>query len=190
MKKGNAKYYIIGAVLVISIALAIYSFSGNKSKGKRGIIIGDSQSPYIAKQSQKAKLLHNESGENALWKVGQNLFWLLNAVKKYPVTKDVGYVVVSIGTNGGFNTNDNIKELVKEIERVFPNATLIGVKGSWGWGNNTLKNGVDESKVNKYYNVFSDLGVKIVPTPIGENEPHGDRPSYKKIGKELDNLIK
>ena len=43
---------------------------------------------------------------------------------------------------------------------------------------------------NKYYDKFSELGVTIVPTPIGAVEPHGDRPSYKQIGKELDDLIK
>lgn len=186
----------IGGVLIIILIIvtiyAIYSFSNKnisnkKSKGKRAIIIGDSQTPYIAKQSQKVKMLGKVGGEEVLWKGGQNLNWLLNAVKKYPITEDVGYVVINIGTNGGFNLKDNILGLVNEIKRVFPNATLLGVKGSWGWGGNINKT---EKQVNDYYNEFAKLGVKIVPTPIGAVEPHGDRPSYKLIGKELDNFIK
>ena len=188
-KKDNLTYYYIGGALLIGAVLYIvYSFSRNKnkSKGKRAIIIGDSQTPFIAKQSQKVKMLGKVGGENVLWKGGQNLDWLLNAVKKYPVTEDVGYVVINIGTNGGFNLKENISGLVSEIKRVFPNSTLLGVKGSWGWGGNSNKT---ENDVNKYYNKFAELGVKIMPTPIGPVEPHSDRPSYKQIGKELDNVI-
>jgi uncharacterized protein (UPF0333 family) len=182
---------VLIVILIIVVIYFIYSFaekntSSNKSKGKRAIIIGDSQTPFIAKQSEKVKMLGQIGGEDVLWKGGQNLNWLLNAVKKYPVTKDVGYVVINIGTNGGFNIKDNILGLVNEIKRVFPNATLLGVKGSWGWGGNINKT---EKQVNDYYNEFAKLGVKIIPTPIGAVEPHGDRPSYKKIGKELDSFI-
>lgn len=188
-KKDNLTYYYIGGAVLLGVAFfVIYSFSKNKnkSKGKRAIIIGDSQTPFIAKQSTKVKKLGEQGGENVLWKGGQNLNWLLSAVSKYPVTEDVGYVVINIGTNGGFNQKDNVEGLVSEIKRVFPNATLLAVKGSWGWGGNINKT---ESQVNDYYNKFAKLGVKIVPTPIGPVEPHGDRPSYKQIGKELDSLI-
>jgi len=188
-KKDNLTYYYIGGAVLLSVVILIIfnsSKNKNKSKGKRAIIIGDSQTPFIAKQSQKVKKLGEQGGENVLWKGGQNLNWLLSAVSKYPVTEDVGYVVINIGTNGGFNLKDNIEGLVSEVKRVFPNANLIGVKGSWGWGGNINKT---ESQVNDYYNKFAKLGVKIVPTPIGPVEPHGDRPSYKQIGKELDALI-
>jgi hypothetical protein len=197
MKSEDKMFYakIVGIVFATGVLLfAIKKLYGkNKSNSKlksgKSIVIGDSQTPYIAKQSQKADLLGNTAGENVLWKGGQNLKWVKDAVSKYPVSKDVSNVIISIGTNGGFNANDDISGLVQELKRVFPNANLIAVKGSWNWGYNTEDRGVNENKVNKYYGKFSNLGVKVIPTPIGPIEPHGDKPVYKQIGKEIDNII-
>jgi hypothetical protein len=189
-KKDNLLPYYIGGGLVIAISIYLfYSFMKNskKPKSNKAIIIGDSQTPYIAKQSSKAKLLGATGGESVLWKGGQNLKWLFDAVKKYPVTEDMGYVVISIGTNGGFNTKEDIPGLISELKRVFPNAKFLAVKGSWGWGGNTNKT---ETQVNAYYDIFRKWGVEVLPTPIGAVEPHGDRPSYKKIGAEIDAKIK
>ena len=188
-KKDNLLPYYIGGGIVIALGLYfIYSFTKDKKpKSNRAIIIGDSQTPYIAKQSQKAKMLGEVGGTMSLWQGGKDLAWLLKAVKMTPVMEDMGYVVINIGTNGGFNPKDDIAGLVNELKRVFPNAKLLAVKGSWGWGGNSNKT---ESQVNAYYDIFAKNGVKVLPTPIGPVEPHGDRPSYKKIGAEIDAEIK
>lgn len=153
----------------------------------RSIIIGDSQTPFIKKQSSEIQMLGSVGGENVLWKGGMGLKWLKNAVSNYPVTKDIKNVVINIGTNGGFNPNDDIDGLVNELKRVFPNAKLFVVKGSWGWGGN--KN-VTESKVNAYYKKFENEGVEIINPAIGSvKDPHANLPIYKEIGKSIDNAL-
>lgn len=167
----------------------------NKSKQKEtidgntgeNIVIGDSQTPHVARQTYKADLISNTSGERSLWQGSKTLSWLLNAVANYPVDKKVKNVIICIGTNGGFNKRDNIAGLVSELKSTFPNAKLFVVKGSWGWGGVAKKT---EKDVNEYYDIFSNLGVEVIPTPIGNIEPHGNRPVYRIIGSEIDSMIK
>lgn len=156
-------------------------------EGGRSIIIGDSQTEYIAKQSKKIQMLGSVGSEQNLWQGGKGLSWLKSAVSKYPVTKNVSNVVINIGTNGGFDLKENIKGLVSEIRRVFPNAKLFAVQGSWGWGGNAKKT---ETDVRNYYNKFAEQGVTIIKPPIGAIKPHGDKPVYKLIGANIDKAIK
>ena len=115
------------------------------------------------------------------------LSWLKNAVDKYPLRKDVGSVVVNIGTNGGFGQKDDIAGLVSSLKEKFPNAKLFAVQGSWGWGGN--KNITNEA-VKSYYDKFKAEGVKIVNPPIGVvSDPHSNLPIYKEIGKSIDSLV-
>ena len=159
----------------------------NNNSATKSIIIGDSQTPFIAKQSQKIKMLGSVGGENVLWKGGMGLKWLKDAVTKYPVSNDVKNVVINIGTNGGFNANEDIAGLIKELKRVFPKSKFYAVKGSWGWGGNKS---ITEQKVNAYYNKFKNNGVTVLQTAIGSvTDPHGNLPIYKQIGKEIDNQI-
>lgn len=151
------------------------------------IVIGDSQTPHIARQTNKADLISDTPGERSLWQGSKRLSWLLNAVSNYPIDKKVKNVIISIGTNGGFNKGDNIAGLVSELEGTFPNAKIFVVKGSWGWGGVAKKT---EKDVNEYYDIFSNLGVEVIPTPIGNIEPHGNRPVYRIIGSEIDSMIK
>jgi hypothetical protein len=187
----------IGFAIVFSFA-AIYNKRQNSERQSddeeddsttgRSIIIGDSQTPYIAKQSTKIQMLGQTGGENVLWKGGMGLSWLKGAVSKYPVTKDVSNVVINIGTNGGFNSNEDIAGLVNQLKRVFPNAKLFAVQGSWGWGGN--KN-ITKSKVDSYYDNFEKEGVTIITPAIGVvADPHGHLPIYKEIGKSIDAAIK
>ena len=159
----------------------------NNNSATKSIIIGDSQTPFIAKQSQKIKMLGSVGGENVLWKGGMGLKWLKDAVTKYPVSNDVKNVVINIGTNGGFNANEDIAGLINELKRVFPKSKFYAVKGSWGWGGNKS---ITEQKVNAYYDKFKNNGVIILNTAIGSvTDPHGNLPIYKQIGKEIDNEI-
>lgn len=150
------------------------------------LVIGDSQSPYVANGSTEFKLISSKGSEDSLWLGGKTLSWLLSAVKKHKGSSNVKNIAIVIGTNGNFNTNDDISGLITELESKFPNAKLYVVQGSWGWGG--LKN-TTEQKVRKYYQKFKDLGVTVIEPPIGNIEPHGNKPVYKKIGASLDGKV-
>jgi len=150
------------------------------------IVIGDSQTPYVANGSTDFELISSKGSEDSLWLGGKTLSWLLSAVKKHKGSSKVKNIAIVIGTNGNFNTNDDISGLITELESKFPNANLYVLQGSWGWGG--LKN-TTEQKVRKYYQEFKDLGVTVIEPPIGNIEPHGNKPVYKKIGANLDSLV-
>lgn len=157
------------------------------SSNSKNIVIGDSQTPYIANASNEFNLLGKDGGEQNLWKGGMGLKWLKDAVNKYPISKEIGNVAINIGTNGSFNKKDDIEGLVASLRRVFPNAKLFAVQGSWGWS--PYNKNVTLEQVKSYYNRFANLGVKVINPPIGAIEPHGNKPIYKQIGKNLDALI-
>ena len=154
---------------------------------QKNIIIGDSQSPYVDWGSADFNLISTVGGESSLWLGGKTLGWLLQAVKVYPLDTTVTNLAICIGTNGGFNKNDKISELVNECKVKFPNSKLYVIQGSWGWGGVSNKT---ESQVKEYYKKFSELGVIVVEPPIGKIEPHGRKPIYKTIGTNLDSLVK
>lgn len=159
--------------------------SVDKSKN---YVIGDSQTPLIDRNSQKAKRIGENGSEQNLWLGSQGLNWLKKAVDKYPITADVNSIIINIGTNGGFNASEDVAGLVSSIRSKFPNAKLYAVKGSWGWGGNGE---VTLQQVNTYYDKFSKLGVTLIPTPIGvTSNPHNNLPVYATIGREIDSLIK
>ncbi len=153
---------------------------------QKNIIIGDSQSPYVDWGSQSFNLISTVGSQSSLWLGGKTLSWLLEAVKVYKGDSTVTNLAIVIGTNGGFNKNDKISELVTECKVKFPNAKLYVVQGSWGWGGVSNKT---ETQVKDYYKKFSELGVVVVEPPIGKIEPHGRKPIYKVIGKNLDSLV-
>lgn len=157
-----------------------------KGKSELNIVIGDSQAPYVANGSEKFKLISTQGGESSLWLGGKTLSWLLSAVKKHSGSDDVENIAICIGTNGMFNPNDDISGLISELKNKFPNAKLFAIQGSWGWGG--LKN-VSEKKVRNYYKIFDNKGVKVIEPPIGNIEPHGNKPIYKEIGKNLDSEV-
>jgi hypothetical protein len=161
------------------------------------IVIGDSQTANIASYCTSAAMIGTAEGIPTLHQTGQNLKWLTEAVGVYPISDKVKGVVVSIGTNGGFNKNDDVATFKAAINRVFPNATkLIVVKGSWGWGNNKS---ITPKEVNAYYDKFQKIGFTATANAVGDmtlydkyaNRPHNaGLPTYAAIGKEVDNLLK
>ena len=160
---------------------------GEVDGGGKNYIIGDSQTPYIDMNSDKAYRIKKEGGEDSLWLGGMGLKWLKNAVSKYPETKNVNSITINIGTNGGFNGNEDISGLVSVVRKKFPGAKLFAVQGSWGWGGNT---DITEKDVKKYYDKFRDLGVDVISPAIGNvKNPHGNLDIYKEIGKALDKAI-
>lgn len=153
---------------------------------KSNIVIGDSQTPYVANGSSKFSLISDKGSKRSLWLGGMGLSWLLDAVENHPGSKKVKNIAICIGTNGAFSSRDNIPGLVSELRNKFPRANLFAIQGSWGWGG--LKN-IKEEKVKKYYQKFKDQGVEVIDPPIGKIEPHGNKPIYKTIGSELDSKL-
>jgi len=154
---------------------------------QKNIIIGDSQSPFVDWGSADFNLISTVGGQSSLWLGGKTLGWLLEAVKVYPGDTTVTGVAIVVGTNGGFNKSDKISELVTECKLKFPNSKFYVVQGSWGWRGVSNKT---EKQVRDYYLKFAELGVQVVEPPIGKIEPHGRKPIYKIIGKNLDSLVK
>jgi hypothetical protein len=150
------------------------------------IVIGDSQAPFVANGSADFELISSKGSEESLWLGSKTLNWLLSALNKHKGSSKVKNIAIVIGTNGAFNSNDNISGLIDELKLKFPNANLFVVQGSWGWGGLT---NMSESKVRKYYNKFKDLGVTVIEPPIGKIEPHGNKPVYKTIGLSLDTKV-
>lgn len=165
-------------------------FESNTSDLK-SIIIGDSLTPLIAKNSKEVQMIGNVGSEANLWKSGVNTIWLKRAVEKFPITPSIINVFVKIGTNSGFNPNDDIKGLIGALRRTFPSAKLFVVQGSWGWGNN--KN-VTADKVKAYYSIFANEGVTVIQPPAGyaatSAEAHRETAAIKEIGKNIDIAIK
>jgi len=159
-----------------------------KEKGLKNIIIGDSTVPYLDNAIQKANRINKKGGESSLWLGGMSVIWLIGALKKYPVDSNVENVIISMGTNGGFGKylKYDVSELFELLEKKFPNADFIVVQGAWGFG--PLKN-IKDSDVKKYYQKYKNEGATIIEPPIGNNEPHGDIPIYKKIAIEVDKLL-
>ena len=157
-----------------------------KSDTLKSIIIGDSQTPFVDNASEKVSRISTTSGMSSLWQGGKTVSWLILALEKYSTDNTVGNVVLCIGTNGGYSSKDNIEKLITLTKEKFPNSKLYAIQGSWGWGG--IKD-VTETKVRNYYKKYEELGVVIVEPPIGKIEPHGNKPIYKVIGKELDKLL-
>ena len=156
------KKFILIFLMVLSINLI----------AQKSIIIGDSQSYYIALNSKKASLY------KPLYKIGVGLKYLDNKVKVNSYDYCVDNVFISIGVNDLYKYQTN--NLVKNLKIKFPNAKLYMIKGSYGWGNVKTFNP----------NYYPKFGLPVLKNGIGYGEPHRNKKSYKDIGKEIDNLIK
>jgi hypothetical protein len=162
------------------------SFDSKKTQTKTSdisgnIIIGDSQTPYVAAQTSKVKMI------SSLQKGGKGVNWLRDRVNEYPVSPSIRNVVLCIGTNGGYSGTSDESGLFVALRKTFPNAKIYAVQGSWGWGGVSK---YTEKHVRQYYqNEYESRGATLIYPPIGNIEPHGHKPVYKKIGASIDNLL-
>jgi hypothetical protein len=164
------------------------------------IAIGDSQTKYLADHSSVVKMINAVDGIPYLHKTGWFFKDLLSAVQIYPKSDTVKGIVICIGTNGGFNKNDDVVTLKLALNRIFPNATkLLVVQGSWNWGSNIAKNKVTAESVTAYYDLYRNAGFTVLNPAIGDmlkykkygGDPHnGKIPTYKIIGEGIDKFIK
>jgi len=163
---------IIKKLLYILYFIPLLCYSQN-------IIIGDSQTPYIDKNSNKVEKVQS------LWKAGIGVKKLTSMVLNYKTSPEVKNVILCIGTNDAFQ-NQNIKDLFTIVKTTFPNATIYVIKGSWGWGNNKT---ITQQKVDNYYKLYEQQGAIVLDPAIGSNNPHKDLPVYKTIAKKLDSIL-
>jgi len=182
----NTKNYPDIEIKMDKIILPLKEENKSEVDSLKNIIIGDSQTPFVDNASEKVSRISTTSGMSSLWQGGKTVSWLILALEKYSTDNTVGNVVLCIGTNGGYSSKDNVEKLITLTKEKFPNSKLYAVQGSWGWGG--IKD-VTETKVRNYYKKYEELGVVIVEPPIGKIEPHGNKPIYKVIGKELDSLL-
>ena len=167
--------------------------SSSSSTANESIIIGDSHSGCI--ESTLQSLPQQPKINTALFSGGTGIDFLIKKLKLQQPQPNVKNVIISVGTNGAYNISNSDNKKKKELKtllvKVFPNAKYIMVKGSIGWlgvANKKL------SDVNKYYDVFKNLGgFTIIPTAIGsanEEQSHScNLATYKEILKEVKNVI-
>lgn len=161
---------------LLLIILFLFSFS---TYCQENILIGDSQTFYLAKHTSKIKIIKKLS------KSGIGVVKLNRKITSYPINKEVKTVTLSIGVNDSYN-DKGIKDLVNTIKRTFPNSEIFIVQGSWGWGK--VKR-IRIDKIQRYYKTFEDLGCTIISTPIGHGNPHRDKKVYKTIIKLVEECI-
>jgi len=143
------------------------------------IIIGDSQTPYVDRNSKKVERVVG------LWKGGIDVPVLTKMVQGYKVSPNVQNVFLCIGTNDLY-VDRGIEKLFNSVCVTFPSAKIYVIQGSWGWGG-LKRTGYD--KIKKYYKRYEELGGTIIGLPIGKGDPHCDCPVYNKIGEAIDNIL-
>lgn len=154
----------------------------NLYNSQQHILIGDSQTFYIKKHTKE---VHQKK---SLCKVGIGVNTLNKLLQKEKIDKNIVNVVLSIGVNDYYKTSENtLSTLQKLLKSKYPNAKIYVIKGSRGWGN--VKT-VTEGEIDKYYNWFREHKMYVLKNSIGKGDPHMDSYNYRKIGKELDSLIK
>jgi hypothetical protein len=151
------------------------SQSTSSNAGGKAVTIGDSISigvdrAYANINGISSPVLLNKSGEPSSWLLSQ-----LDKIQN--PFNDVKTVVLSIGSNNGWNLDSNgvDKKLAEKIKEVFPNAYLYILNGSYGWSR-YLRGGSDgvwEDKINKYTKFYEDKGFSI----IGDVKPLKNHPT-------------
>ena len=158
----------------------------DKSITSTNIIIGDSQTGLVSKNSSKVQLI------DKLHVPGKGVGWLRDLVSAYPVRPNVKNVVLCIGTNGGYSSKGSSEAgLFTALRKTFPNAKIYAVQGSWGWGGVSK---YTEKQVRSYYiNQYQNRGAILIEPPIGDgkkngdpSDPHGPRSAYIQIGAAID----
>ena len=175
MKFLNQEYILMSRLVLIILLL----FSFSTIYCQQNILIGDSQTFYLAKHTNKIKL------NKKLTKSGIGLVKLNRIVKSYTIDKEVKTITLCIGVNDCYNDR-GINDLFNTIKRTFPNSKIFIIQGSWGWGRVRK---IQKDKITKYYKNFEDLGCTIISKPIGHGDPHRDKKVYKEIIKIVEECI-
>ena len=150
----------------IFLLFTLFSFS------QEHILIGDSQTYYLAKYSTKIKRVPKLSQS------GIGVVQLIYKVRLYPVSPNVKSVSICIGVNDAYKDR-GVQQLFIRLKNTFPNAHFYIIQGSWGWG--TVRR-MDQSNLDRYYKQFPGT---IVHPAIGKGDPHKGKKVYKIIMKKI-----
>jgi hypothetical protein len=168
----------------------VFSNQPINSSTKTNIVIGDSLAPNVLKGISKAgddtfEILTQlqESGLSAET-------FLSNKLNNYNTKNDnIKNVVVSLGTNGIFNTTASVVDKIyAKLKTLFPNAKLMIVKGTYGnlatWSRSLTT--VTQQTVNTYYTSFQSKDFFVINPAIGNlKNAHTYAPIYKEIGSNI-----
>jgi len=157
--------------ILIFFTLSIHS--------QQHILIGDSQTYFLAKHSTKIKRVSKLSQPNI------GVVRLASKLRLYPVSPHVNTVSVCIGVNDGYK-DKGVQQLLVRIKNTFPNAKIYIIQGSWGWGRVRR---VNQNTLNKYYKQYIDFGCILISPAIGRGDPHKDKNIYKIIMKSLESQM-
>jgi hypothetical protein len=157
--------------ILIFFTLTIYS--------QQHVLIGDSQTYYLARHSTKIKRL------SQLSQPGIGVLQLTAKIRLYPVSPQVKSVSLCIGVNDGYEDR-GIKQLLFRTKSTFPNARIYIIQGSWGWGGVKEAN---QSTLDRYYRQYTELGCILISPAIGKGDPHIEKNVYKIIMKNLETCI-
>ncbi len=157
--------------ILLFFTLSIYS--------QQHILIGDSQTYFLAKHSTKIKRV------SKLSQTGIGVLQLTSKVRLYPVSPHINSVSVCIGVNDGYK-DKGVQQLLARIKNTFPNAKIFIIQGSWGWGRVRR---VNQNTLNKYYKQYINSGCILISPAIGRGDPHRDKIIYKIIAKSLESRI-
>lgn len=175
-----------------------------ESTSLNNVLIGDSQTPTVARFTKKAKLIDPEGkGEKPqfLQKTGWTLKQLDDELKNFTPSPNVKNVIVCIGTNDGYTISVQPQTFYTHLKTAFPSATgFYMIQGSWGWGSYLVAAKRPEyGSVQKpsffvtYYQKFQAAGFTLIEPPIGywdEGHPGTSTPSFKDIGAAIDNVLR
>jgi len=154
-------YITLGMGALVLIANKIFGSKATKNpyNSGRNLVVGDSHGVMIGAK------IKNGKADPLLSKSGWNVSNVINALNSYPISNDVSNIFISIGTNGQYNKNEKIEQLVTQLKEKFPNAYLYAFKGSYGWSSS----GNEAAAKNQapYYKIFEDMGVTILNNGLG-----------------------
>jgi len=160
----------VGLIKYILTLFSVFTFS------QEHILIGDSQTYFLAKHSTQIKQIKR------LCQPGIGVIELNRKVLNYPVSPTIKTVSICIGVNDGYK-DKGISILLNTIKRTFPNAHLYIIQGSWGWGKVRR---VNQNTLDTYYKQFTGT---IIHPAIGKGDPHRNKKVYKIIMKNLETRI-
>jgi hypothetical protein len=169
------------------------------------LIIGDSITPNFAlNKYNKDNLGLSYTAEGVLWESGKGVKVILKFANAYTLKSlDIKNVIITIGTNDLYiRDQSSVQKLAARLKILFPNAKLFVIQGGYGsllgkgqtdkYGSYKILQNMLQSTVDTYYKDFSDNGITVITSPIGNVSDVHNRnlPIYETIGKELLKLLK
>lgn len=156
--------------------------------------IGDSSIPLYTSNVPELKVQYP-----SLQQGGRNMYWLEETLRNYRgYHPEVNLVFIGMGSNdNNYVVNQKMiqtgKEIKKHLDKIFPNAKFIVVKGGWGWGSLKVYTGEEEpDQLKDYYQrVWTDAGFRVTKNSQGYQPQHhqSKSPGIIKQSKEIRDII-